>query len=84
MAEHNNLGNGFLESIYKETLEKEFIKRKMTFKRQHKLHVYYEDEPLNKYFKAYFLFYNVFDFFNVFNTFEEKKWKPYLKYDQQN
>lgn len=58
MAVHKNLGSGFLESVYEEALEKEFIKRNIPYIRQKKIHVYYEDEPLNKYFKVDFLCFN--------------------------
>jgi GxxExxY protein len=58
MAVHKNLGSGFLESVYEEALEKEFIKRNVPYKRQKKVHVYYEDEPLNKYFRVDFLCFN--------------------------
>lgn len=58
MAVHKELGNGFLESVYEEALEKEFIKRNIPYKRQHKLNVLYNNEPLKKYFKADFLCYD--------------------------
>jgi GxxExxY protein len=58
IAVHKELGNGFLESVYEEALEKEFIKRNITYKRQCKMNVLYDGKPLDKYFKADFLCYN--------------------------
>lgn len=58
MKVHKALGSGFLEAIYEEALEKEFIKRNIPYKRQHKLNVYFDGEPLKKYFKADFLCYD--------------------------
>jgi GxxExxY protein len=57
MAVHKALGSGFLESVYQEALEKEFIARNIPYKRQQKLKVYYNSEPLDKYFKADFICY---------------------------
>ncbi len=58
MAVHKALGNGFLESVYEEALEREFIKQQIPYLRQHKLNVLYNNEPLDKYFKADFLCYD--------------------------
>ncbi|MDY0285416.1 MAG: GxxExxY protein [Bacteroidales bacterium] len=58
MAVHKELGCGFLESVYEEALEREFIKRNIPHKRQCKLNVMYDGKPLDKYFKADFLCYN--------------------------
>ena len=58
MAVHKELGGGFLESVYEEALEKEFIKRNIPYKRQQKLKVYYNSELLDKYFKVDFLCYD--------------------------
>jgi len=57
MEVHKKLGNGFLESVYEEALEKEFIKRNIPFLRQHKLNLFYDGNPMDKYFKADFLCY---------------------------
>jgi GxxExxY protein len=54
MNVHKNLGHGFLEKIYTEALEKEFIKNEIQYEKEKKLQVYYEGEPLQKYFKADF------------------------------
>lgn len=58
IAVHKALGNGFLESVYEEALEKEFIKQQIPYKRQFKLNVFFDGEPLKKYFKADFLCYD--------------------------
>lgn len=52
------LGAGFLESVYEEALEKEFLKEDIEFERQLKLPVYYENQPLKKFFKADFICFN--------------------------
>lgn len=57
MSVHKILGNGFLESVYEEALEKEFVKRNIPFKRQSKLSLYYDGKPMDKYFKVDFLCY---------------------------
>ncbi|MGF7141289.1 GxxExxY protein [Roseimarinus sediminis] len=55
MSVHKELGNGFLESVYEEALEREFTKRNIPYKRQCRLNVLYDGKPLDKYFKADFL-----------------------------
>jgi GxxExxY protein len=57
MEVHKKLGNGFLESVYEEALEREFIKRNIPYLRQHKLSLFYDGKPMDKYFKADFLCY---------------------------
>lgn len=52
---HKILGNGFLESVYEEALEKEFIKRNIPYKRQCKLSLFYDGKQMDKYFKVDFL-----------------------------
>ena len=54
MEVHKKLGSGFLESVYSEALELEFKKVAIPFEREKKLPVYYEDKPLNKYFRCRF------------------------------
>ncbi len=58
MTVHKNLGNGFLESVYQEALEKELTKAEVPFERQKRLHVYYDGQKLDKYFVADFVCYN--------------------------
>ena len=55
---YNSLGSGFLESVYKEALAKEFEKNYIPFVRETKIEVYYQQEKLNKYFKADFICFN--------------------------
>ncbi len=57
-AVYNSLGHGFLESVYKEALAKEFEKNNIPFVRENKIEVYYQEEKLNKYFKADFICFN--------------------------
>jgi GxxExxY protein len=57
MEVHKKLGPGFLESVYSEALELEFIKMNIPYEREKKLPVYYEDKPLQKYFRADFICY---------------------------
>ena len=58
MEVHKELGDGFLESVYKEALEKEFILKSIPYKREQPLIIYYKNEPLNKYFIADFICYD--------------------------
>ncbi|HTN36720.1 MAG TPA: GxxExxY protein, partial [Arachidicoccus sp.] len=43
------------EAVYEEALEKEFVKSEIPFKRQVKLDVFYEEQKLNKFYKADFI-----------------------------
>lgn len=58
MKIHRNLGNGFLESVYQEVLAKEFDREGIPFKQQEKLSLFYENEKLDKYFRADFVCYD--------------------------
>ena len=58
MDVHRQLGAGFLESVYSEALELEFKKNNIPFEKEKKLPVYYNDQPLNKYFRADFICYD--------------------------
>lgn len=58
MKVHAELGSGFLEAVYQESLEKEFLKSKIPFRRQEKLSLFYDGEKLKKYYIADFLLYN--------------------------
>lgn len=57
MNVHKKLGAGFLESVYSEALELEFKKLGIPYEKEKKLLVYYDDKPLNKYFRADYLCY---------------------------
>lgn len=58
MKVHAELGSGFLEAVYQEALEKEFIKSNLPFRRQQKLSLFYDGEKLKKYYVADFLLYD--------------------------
>ncbi len=58
MEVHKKLGLGFLESVYSEALELEFKKVGVPYKKEKKLPVYYDEKPLNKYFRADFVCYD--------------------------
>jgi GxxExxY protein len=55
MKVHRSLGAGFLEAVYEEALEREFINQKIAFKRQVKLDLYYEGQKLKKQYRADFI-----------------------------
>lgn len=55
MKVHAELGYGFLEAVYQEALEREFINTGIPFKRQQKLNIYFDGQKLNKYYIADFL-----------------------------
>lgn len=55
---HKKLSSGFLESVYSEALELEFKKSEIPYEREKKLPVFYDDQPLKKYFKADFVCFN--------------------------
>ena len=52
---HSTLGNGFLEAVYSEVLEKEFIKNNIPYQREVKLDVFFNGEKLDKKYKADFI-----------------------------
>lgn len=58
MKVHRSLGAGFLEAVYEEALEKEFLIQDIPFKRQLKLELYYDKEKLNKFYRADFVCYD--------------------------
>ena len=58
MNVHQTLGNGFLESVYQEALEKELKRREIPFLKQQRLNIYYGEEKLDKYFIADFVCYD--------------------------
>ncbi len=57
MKVHQALGAGFLESVYQEALEKQFIADGIPYKREPLIHVYFNNEKLDKHFRADFLCY---------------------------
>ena len=58
MRVHADLGFGFLEAVYQEALEKEFIKSKIPYERHRKLSLVYGGEKLRKYYVADFYCYS--------------------------
>ncbi len=58
MKVHKKLGPGFLESVYSEALEIEFQKANIPYEKEKKLPVYYNDQPMHKYFRADFVCYD--------------------------
>jgi GxxExxY protein len=57
MKVHRALGPGFLEAVYEEVLEKEFIIQNIPFKKQVQLDLYYEGVKLKKHYRADFVCY---------------------------
>ena len=54
---YNNLRHGFLEPVYQEALEREFIARSIPYERENELTIYYKDKPLKQTYKADFVCY---------------------------
>jgi len=73
MKVHQALGSGFLESVYQEALSKQFIADAIPFEQEKLINVYYNDEKLDKYFKADFLCFN--------KIVVELKAKPFISQD---
>ena len=55
---HRALGPGFLEAVYEEVVEKEFIIQNIPYERQVRLDLYYEGVQLKKQYRADFVFYD--------------------------
>ena len=58
MQVHKQLGCGFLESVYQEALEKEFLKLNIPNSRHKLLHILFDGKPLDKSFVADFVCYD--------------------------
>jgi GxxExxY protein len=58
MKVHSSLGSGFLESVYQEALEKQFIKDLIPYVREKVLRVHFDGQELRKTFKADFVCYD--------------------------
>ncbi|QOR73668.1 GxxExxY protein [Cruoricaptor ignavus] len=52
---HSQMGSGFLEAVYSEILEKEFLKNQIPYKKEVPLDLYYNGEKLTKKYRADFL-----------------------------
>lgn len=57
MEVYNQLGHGFLEPVYQEALEKEFLLRGIPFEREKLLTISYKGENLKQTYKADFVCY---------------------------
>ena len=55
---HRKLGYGFLESVYQEALEKQFVEDNVPYKREKKLRIQFDTVLLDKYFKSDFVCYD--------------------------
>ena len=58
MIVHKELGRGFLEAVYQEALEKEFLIKNITYKREIPIKIFYKNKPLNKFYIADFICYD--------------------------
>ena len=58
MEVHNELGNGFLEPVYQEALEKEFKLQNIPYKREKLLPIFYKGQKLDKEYYADFVCYD--------------------------
>jgi GxxExxY protein len=57
MEVHKELGNGFLEPVYHEALEKEFQLQDILYQSKPKIQIIYKGEPLNKTYEPDFICY---------------------------
>ncbi len=57
MKVYNTLGHGFLEAVYQEALEIEFVKRGIPFEREKELKIYYEGKEMRQTYRADFVCY---------------------------
>jgi len=58
MEVHKVLGNGFLEAVYQEALEQEFVLQNIPYEREKQITINYKNIALNKYYIADFICYN--------------------------
>lgn len=57
MHVYNVLGYGFLEAVYQEALEMEFIKRGIPYEREKELKIYYEGKEMRQTYRVDFVCY---------------------------
>ena len=55
MNVHKELGPGFLEAVYQESLALEFIEQGIPFEKEKDIRIYYKNQLLDKCYKADFL-----------------------------
>ena len=55
MAVHNELGCGFLETVYQEALEQEFLFQTIPYIREKKLAIWYKGQVMQSYYQADFI-----------------------------
>lgn len=55
MTVHRTLGSGFLEAVYQEALEREFLALGLSYQREKDLPVIYRGVPLRTHYKADFV-----------------------------
>ena len=55
MAVHGELGHGFLEPVYQEALEREFIARSIPYEREHSLPILYRGALLKTIYRTDFI-----------------------------
>ncbi len=55
MRVHRELGHGFLEAVYQEALEEEFIIQGIPYVREKELSLSYRGKPMKTYYKADFI-----------------------------
>lgn len=58
MEVHNELGHGFLEAVYQEALELEFIEKEIPYTREKVLDIYFKGKLLKKKYTADFFCFN--------------------------
>ncbi|GBD94524.1 hypothetical protein BMS3Abin05_02134 [bacterium BMS3Abin05] len=58
MMVHRELGYGFLEPVYQEALAVEFQDKKISFKKEAKLNIFYKNKALEKFYVADFICYD--------------------------
>ena len=58
MKIHRSLGPGFLEGVYEEAMQKEFLEAGVPYKKQEKLSIFYEKQKLEKFYIADFICYD--------------------------
>ena len=54
MAVHSELGHGFLEPVYHEALEREFVEQAVPYERERALPIIYRGRPLTATYRARF------------------------------